>query len=228
MVSLRTATVIRIAVAITACLFIKLDTASAADVRVIYPEFAPKIAGKEVDWIYGDYLLSNDQITTVIAAPISTRDANLTVRQIGASIIDLTLNRPSNDQLSAFIPCAARYLFHDPSLVEIGREGNRVFWRCHSSSSAANDGSSATVEYSLADGDSFLGVKVSVRGVKSAGFQAFDAVRADRTFKFSTMDRFAICQDEYFRQTLGFLTKSSAPQMEVGPSRQNCDIATTM
>ena len=73
----------------------------AADVRVIYPGFDPEISGKEVDWIYGDYLMKNDQITVVIAAPIATRDANLTVRNIGASILDLSLNEPSNDQLSA-------------------------------------------------------------------------------------------------------------------------------
>ncbi|MGI9495558.1 MAG: hypothetical protein ACR2NK_05880, partial [Mariniblastus sp.] len=64
----------------------------------------PKISGKEVDWIYGDYLLKNELISLTIAAPLATRDANMTIRRIGGSILDLTLNEPSNDQLSAYTP----------------------------------------------------------------------------------------------------------------------------
>ena len=88
---------------------------SAADICVIGPLQEPVIAGKEVDWIYGDYLMKNDQLSVIIAAPLSTRDANMTIRNIGASILDFTLNHPSNDQLSAYTPTAGRYLFHDPS-----------------------------------------------------------------------------------------------------------------
>ena len=79
--------------------------AEAAEVRVIYPDSEPEIGGKEVDWIYGDYLMRNDQLTITIAAPIATRDANLTVRDIGASILDMTINNPSNDQLTRLYPC---------------------------------------------------------------------------------------------------------------------------
>ena len=88
------------------CLAIAMITlvdASAAELRVIEHEAEPRIQGKEVDWIYGDYLMENDRISLVIAAPLPTRDANLTVRNIGASILDLTLKNPSNDQLSALI-----------------------------------------------------------------------------------------------------------------------------
>jgi hypothetical protein len=73
---------------------------SAAEIRVIEPDDDPGISGKEVDWIYGDYLMKNDQIALAIAAPLATRDANMTIRNIGGSILDLTLNHPSNDQLS--------------------------------------------------------------------------------------------------------------------------------
>ncbi|MDA9859481.1 hypothetical protein N9D23_15365, partial [Rubripirellula sp.] len=97
-----------------------------AETRLIAPDAEPAIEGKEVDWIYGDYLLKNDQISLTIASPVSTRDANMTIRNIGGSILDLTLNEPSNDQLSVYTPTAGRYLFHDPSLVTTGREGDGV------------------------------------------------------------------------------------------------------
>jgi len=69
----------------------------------------------QCDWIYGDYLMKNDQVSLVIAAPLETRHANMTIRHIGGSILDLSLNHPSNDQLSAYIPTGGRYLFEvDP------------------------------------------------------------------------------------------------------------------
>src|SRR5690349_15656255 len=62
--------------------------------------FAPQ--GKEVDAIYGDYVLRNDQIVAVIAQPLATRNANMTVRGVGGCVIDLTERQAPNDQLSAY------------------------------------------------------------------------------------------------------------------------------
>lgn len=187
-----------------AAFFIVSAGSRGADVQVIYPESEPSIAGKEVDWIYGDYVMKNDQITLIIAAPIATRDANLTVRQIGASILDLSLNEPSNDQLSAYIPTMGNYLFQDPSGVETGRDQDGVFWKCRSSKSARGDGTIATVTYRLRDGDPFVTASVVVTGEKATRAKAVDGVRADRTFKFSVMDDIAICEDAFFRQCIGF------------------------
>jgi hypothetical protein len=178
--------------------------AGAAEVRVIYPDSEPEIGGKEVDWIYGDYLMRNDQLTITIAAPIATRDANLTVRDIGASILDMTINHPSNDQLSAFIPVAGRYLFHDPSLVDTGREGDAVFWQCRSSKTLADDGTTATVRYRLVDGNSFVEATVWIEGEAAANVQPYDGVRADGTFSFDQSGGVAFCSDQFFRQTIGF------------------------
>lgn len=122
---------------------------SAAEILVIEAKSKPEISGKEVDWIFGDFLMKNDEISLTIAAPLATRDANMTIRNIGGSILDLTLNHPSNDQLSAYTPTAGRYLFRDPSKVETGRDGDAVFWQCRSSRSPANDSTTATVRYRL-------------------------------------------------------------------------------
>ena len=79
-------------------------TLPAAEVRVIERDSEPEISGKEVYWIYGDYLMKNDHLSLIIAAPLSTRDANMTVRNIGGSILDLTLNHPSNEH-TVLSPC---------------------------------------------------------------------------------------------------------------------------
>src|ERR1700685_4006932 len=79
---------------------------SAADLVVLTPqtwdEFAP--AGKEVDCIYGDLVLRNDRLVAVIANPVATRNANMTVKNVGGCIIDLSVAAPQNDQLGAFYP----------------------------------------------------------------------------------------------------------------------------
>src|SRR5688572_17211923 len=91
----------------------------AADLAVLsestWDEFAPQ--GKEVDAIYGDFVLRNDQIVAVIAQPLATRNANMTVRNVGGAIIDLTSRARPNDQLSAYYPGASKYSLHGPQRI---------------------------------------------------------------------------------------------------------------
>lgn len=67
--------------------------------------------GKEVDAIYGDAVLANEYLTAVIANPVATRNANMTVRTVGGCLIDLTVNSHSSDQLSCFYPLQRNYTF---------------------------------------------------------------------------------------------------------------------
>ena len=79
---------------------------SAAELAVLTPatwkEFAP--AGKEVDAIYGDLVLRNDRLVAVVAQPLPTRNANMTVKNVGGCLIDFTARDKQNDQLGAFFP----------------------------------------------------------------------------------------------------------------------------
>ena len=67
--------------------------AAAADVAVLSAEtwsaFAPE--GKEVDAIYGDIVIRNQHLTTVVAAPNRLRNANMTVRDVGGGVRELAL-----------------------------------------------------------------------------------------------------------------------------------------
>lgn len=161
------------------------EVSPAATVETIGPENRFPLQGKETDWIDGDYVLANDKLVAVIARPGAMRDANMTVRGVGACLIDLTRRDIQSDQLSCFYPAAGRFQFHDDALVEQGKmEDGGVFWRCRSTKSLSVDGAVAVVEYQLRDGDSFVTVVVRLTGGDFAKFAAADGVRADRTFKF--------------------------------------------
>ena len=67
-----------------------------------WDEYAP--AGKEVDCIYGDYVMRSDRIIAVVAEAIATRNANLVTLRVGGSVIDLTRRDEQNDQLTCFYP----------------------------------------------------------------------------------------------------------------------------
>ncbi len=174
--------------------------------------------GKEVDWIYGDYVLRNDHITVVIGEPVAGRNANMTVRGVGGCIVDLTRRQFPNDQLSAFYPAGARYLFEDKSTVAIQVDGkpvkldaaspsvsgSEITWSCKSSSSVSGDNSICTLTYRL--NPKLTGIEVTVNVQDEAGkpfkIAAFDSVRADRTFVFEQKadDKFATIADDYFCQ----------------------------
>lgn len=80
-----------------------------------WDEFVPK--GKEVDAIYGDIVLRNQHLTAVIARPVATRNANMTVRNVGGCLIDLTTRDFESDQLSCFYPGGTDYAYRDFSIA---------------------------------------------------------------------------------------------------------------
>jgi hypothetical protein len=87
--------------------------ASAAEVVVLTHENWAKYAppGKEADCILGDYVLKSDKVWAVVAQPAPWRNANMTVRQVGGAVIDLTTTTNPNDQLSAFYPGMRKHVF---------------------------------------------------------------------------------------------------------------------
>ena len=130
----------------------------AAEVARLTPQtwnaFAPR--GKEVDCIYGDYVLKNDQLVAVIGEPLPTRNANLTVRSVGGMIIDLTRVDQQRDQLSAYHPNGMQLFVNDPNIVIkvdgkptpssdlVSRKGRRVEWQA---SARSKHGLDVTIHY---------------------------------------------------------------------------------
>ncbi|MEZ5942699.1 MAG: CehA/McbA family metallohydrolase [Planctomycetaceae bacterium] len=89
-----------------------------------WDEFAP--SGKEVDAIYGDIVLRNQYVTAVIAQPIGTRNANMTVRDVAGCLIDFTDRSNESDQLSCFYPGQRAYPFREWTVSTKNEKGLAV------------------------------------------------------------------------------------------------------
>ena len=182
------------AAAVQSADLVQLDNAN-------WQEFAPR--GKEVDAIYGDYVMRSDKLVAVIAQAISTRHANLTVRNVGGAVIDLTLRDHLNDQLSAFYPHGGEAEFSGPiDWVEaFGTEDSstvadsdavaRLAFRASPPGNRSDDGLAPpeiVVGYELEDGADFLTVvsKVANDSESPLRIRLRDGVRADGEFRFGS------------------------------------------
>lgn len=74
--------------------------------------------GKEVDAIYGDFAIVHGAAKAVIAAPVSTRNANMTVRSVGGCLLDFAATDFESDQLSAFYPGRRKFPFSEVSATD--------------------------------------------------------------------------------------------------------------
>ena len=207
---------------IVAALLTIVSRAEAADIAMLSEETWDALVpqGKEVDAIYGDFVLRNDAIVAVIGQPLPGRNANMTVRNVGGAIIDLTSRNHPSDQLSAYYPGAARYALHSPQRMTVsvdGRpqnlrgfrsaSGEKVSWQC--SAERAVGKPDFTVRYSLADGMPFLLVETILANTtdKPLTDELSDAIRADRSFTFGRDDATGLfwAHDDWFRQAYGVL-----------------------
>jgi hypothetical protein len=173
--------------------------------------------GKEVDAIYGDFVLRNESIVAVVAQPLASRNSNMTVRGVGGCLIDLTETKNQNDQLSCYYPAAGRYQFagQDGKLapVRVSASGQSVQ---HTNSISGKtitleidaqpvEGRpNLTVRYTIADDLPHLLVETIYSNPtdKSVEDDLSDAIRADRTFTFGTDPATGLfwANDEWFRQ----------------------------
>ncbi|MEI7701788.1 MAG: CehA/McbA family metallohydrolase [Planctomycetia bacterium] len=111
----------QLSILVACCTFPALVTASDDSSVVVqelsestWEQLVPK--GKEVDAIYGDTVLQNQFIRAVIAKPVSSRNANMTIRNVGGCLIDLTTREHESDQLGAFFPGRRAFTFSEMSV----------------------------------------------------------------------------------------------------------------
>lgn len=155
-------------------------------------------AGKETDAIYGDIVLRNDELVAVIAQPTAWRNANMTVRRVGCSLIDFTVRDRANDQLSAFYPGAADF---DRETVdwELQHDGEQaiVWFR----PAVAADRPQLEIKYVLGD-EPWLTVTTTYSNPHSAAVlvQPQDSLRADRSFQFQLHSQGLDFEDEWWHQ----------------------------
>src|SRR5205085_2125158 len=151
---------------LAACLWLLAAVpAGAAELAVLtndtWDHLAP--AGKEADCILGDFAFRSDRLLAVVGQPLPTRNANMTIRQVGGAVIDLTLADRPNDQLGAFFPGMRRHVFTKAEIVQA--KGPKVVLACTAPAQPAKDDPrtdaqpEVRVEYELEDKQSFLLVR---------------------------------------------------------------------
>lgn len=200
------------------------STHRAAELVVLRPETWDEYAplGKEVDCIFGDFVLRNDKLVAVVAQPIAGRNANMTIRNVGGAIIDLTRVDHSNDQLGAFYPGgpeiawrsvgfaagdSAQTLKADtsPSEERPVIRALAIALTCHAEDAA--DRPATEVRYTLADGWEYVLVETTItnRSDQPLKLEPMDSLRADGSFERSPADfddSFCI-YDKWFDQAYG-------------------------
>ena len=166
------------AVALHASLQSDNDTVEAVQLDAAnWAEFAS--GGKEADAIYGDFVLRNKHVVAVIAQPLQGRHANLTVRDVGGCLIDLSVRSLPSDQLSAFYPGAKFIAFRSATIVKDDKTPGSVAVQV--TAAATEDRPAIRVTYHLAPGSPFL-VITSKFTNESAAPQVvtlIDSLRAD-------------------------------------------------
>ena len=182
-----------------------------------WDQYAPK--GKEVDAIIGDIVIRNPYLTAVIAQPLAGRNANMTVRDVGGCLIDLTIRNGQSDQLSAFYPGRKYFPYRSGGMVLNNNqeqswdqvsyhqgEAAKIVVR----SSAGNGKPSVEVSYELGRNDRALGISSRIHNPeeKPLTIRLEDEIRADggkEEMKKSPNgnSRFYWIHDQFWNQAYG-------------------------
>ena len=164
-------------------------SASGAEIALLTPEtiaeFAPR--GKEADAIFGDIVLRNEHVVAVVAQPLPTRNANMTVKNVGGCLIDFTSSKHPNDQLSAFFPLGKatnwRGWASEPAVDKSSPRGKAGTVAVVVRSTLVEGKLEADTTYVLADGADRLEITTTLRNLTDAPhtYTIVDDTRADGT-----------------------------------------------
>ena len=153
--------------------------------------------GKEVDAIYGDYLLRSDKIAAVIGGVAAFRDANVNTQAVQGAVIDLSrldLRGGDNDLLTAYYPHGHYLDSPGPTNVAVVQaEGAEAVIRFTRAATRDMQGDPVDVEteYRLRDGEPYLHIKTVYynRSGKTARAAIYDKMRADTLFRIPPAGR---------------------------------------
>ena len=169
--------------------------------------------GKEVDCLYGDHVLQSDRLVAVIARASDKRNANLTVKGVGGSLLDLTQRQKQSDQLSCLYPLGGEYRLEGPidwpTSLPTDASAAKLAFKAIPRVEGSKPDCTVIVGYELADGRDFLTIKtlISNNTDDTITLSPFDSVRADGEFEFGQHDSLGLwwCQDAYWRQAYGVI-----------------------
>ncbi len=161
--------------------------------------------GKEVDAIAGDYVLRNSELIAVIANPVAGRNANMSAKDVGGQIIDLTTRASSNDQLTAFYACPSSAALRTARFAKTERGGIEMICANQPTDGAPE----VQVIYTLEPESPTLRVQTRVTNLsgKAIAWDRVDTLRTDKTFHTGDADSGALLwsYDVWFDQAYGIL-----------------------
>jgi hypothetical protein len=170
-------------------------------------------AGKEVDCIYGDYVMRSDRIVAVVAKAVAARNANMTVKNVGGGVIDLTRRDAQSDQLSCFYPLGGDFRLSGPvdwpPAWKSESAAARLAFAAKPLGAAARDRDSVEriVGYELVDGEDHLSVLTLLTNATDQALTVplADGVRADGEFETGHDAKLNLwwCYDSHWRGAYG-------------------------
>ena len=184
-----------------------------------WARLAPR--GKEVDAIFGDFVLQSDRATVVVAFPRQRRNANFTAHEVGGALIDFEVRDAPSDQLTAFYPGGGGWTFdfawasatNGPAGAPAAPTGPRLRLetlrraplrgRSISLAFVAHaEGHAPEVEvvYTLADGAAIVDVATTFTNLDDLPVQvdAIDRVRIDANREPRAVDRAPVGQTSFY------------------------------
>lgn len=180
-------------------------------------------AGKEVDAIYGDYLLRNDKVVAVVGDVAPTRNANLSTRDVQGVLLDFTTLEANNDQLTAFFPHAFAGVGPPAARAEVvTAEGAEVRLRV-TRPAKPDDPVETTTDYVLRDGEEFLTVITRRKntGDKPVGVRVNDRIKCEAPFEQPAGGAHHVANyyDKWFRAAYGVMRPEGMVQV-ISPTVQ--------
>lgn len=172
-------------------------------------------AGKEVDAIYGDFVLKNDKVVIVVGSALPNRQLNLRISGAQGSVVDFALLSSNNDQLTVFHPHA--FVGEGPAAdrIEIVRaDGPEVTLRVTRKPTDAQPVETIT-DYTLRDGDQHLLVTTRRRNTsdKPQKVRLTDRLFHEKPADFSPAGQhlLALSSDRYFGMAYGVVRTDGKP-----------------
>lgn len=177
--------------------------------------------GKEADGILGDWVLRNERVEVLVAAPGEGRKAHLTSGRTSGALLDATLRGAHNDQFGILFPGGKNWAMDRAIVVEDGRHGEAILRLVKEAT--AEDPLFVATDYSLRAGEPWLKVSTLLvnRGEKSLPQAAMDLVRIDGLFEgpAGTLP-LAYAYDPYERAAYGIAVAKGQMEVQVQQSRR--------
>jgi len=177
-------------------------------------------AGKEVDAIYGDFLMKNDKVVVVIGSTLFNRQLNLRISSAQGSVVDFALLSSNNDQLTVFHPHA--YVGDGPAADRaevIKPDGAEVTLRVTRKATAESPVEVVT-DYTLKDGDQHLKIVTTRRNTsdKPAKVRLTDRLFHEKPAVFSEVGQHLLVAslDRYFGMSYGLVRTDGKPMNIAG------------